>query len=194
MDWIVFGLGRSVKLISRQDAMLHYNTIGVNDIDQYHTVNHLVIVDKWERFKEERLRIIAATQADTVWLKELRTFRGLEHHHDIRHFKFSCAWTDMQMSEEEKLDGERIPYHFVSPFVASVIAWKYLRAERIGVLGMDLLTDHHIHKDRHVINEGFAALRLALLERTGTELVNLSPIADLPALPLKPIDFIRRRS
>jgi len=193
MDWIVFGLGKSVKMIPKDYAMLHYNTIGVNDIDLYHTVDHLVIPDIWERFKEPRLKTIAATQANTIWLKELRTFRGLEKHPDIRYFRLSCAWTDTNMTIEEKLDGDLIPYHYTSPFMAAVIAWKYLRAERIGILGVDLLNDHHMSDNQAIVNEGFGGLREALLDR-GTELVNLSPIANLPALPFKPIDFIRRRS
>lgn len=192
MDWIVFGLGQSVKLIPRQDAMLYYNTVGVNDVDQYHIVNHLVVVDKWERFPEKRRKTIAATQADTVWLKEARTFLGLERHPDIRYFKLSCAWTDQQMSVEQKMDGERIPYHYTSPFLGVMIAWKYLRAERIGILGVDLLPDHHMRDNLQIVNQGFGELRQELLKR-GTDLVNLSPIADLPALPLKPLDFIRRR-
>lgn len=193
MDWIVFGLGKSVRLISRQDAMLYYNTIGVNDVDKFHTVNHLVVVDKWERFPDDRRSIISATQADTIWLKEARTFVGLENHPDIRYFKLSCAWTDKQMSIPQKMDDERIPYHYTSPFLGVMIAWKYLRAKRIGILGMDLLSDHHMRDNWTPVNEGFALLREELLKR-GTELVNLSPIADFPALPLKPLNFIRRRS
>lgn len=193
MDWIVFGLGKSVKLLSRQDAMLHYNTIGVNDIDKYHTVDHLVIPDPDTRFTEDRLKIIAATQAQTVWLKEARTFQGLEWHPDVRHYKISCAWTDATQTIEFKLDGDTIPYHYTSPFMSTVIAWKYLQAERIGILGMDLLRDHHMHSNRNIVNKGFGELRRELLKR-GTEVVNLSPIADIDALPLKPLSFIRKRS
>lgn len=189
MDWIVFGLGKSVKLLSRTEAMLSYNTIGVNDIDQYHTVNHLVIPDKWERFTEPRLKTIAATQADTVWLKEARTFLGLEHHPDIRHYNVYC-WDH---HKDTCLDCDRIPYHYTSPFLATCIAWKYLRAERIGILGMDLLSDHHMSDNQIVVNQGFGELRTALLQR-GTELVNLSPLANIPALPTEPLSFIRKKS
>lgn len=189
MDWIVFGLGKSVKLLSRSEAILNYNTIGVNDIDQYHTVDHLVIPDKWEAFREPRLKIIGATQADTVWLKEQRTFLGLEHHPDIRYYKV-YSW---KTEQENDLDTDRIPYHYISPFLACAIAWKYLRAKRIGLLGVDLLQDHHMSANQVYVNQGLGELRQALLRR-GTELVNLSPIANLPALPLRPISYIRKKS
>jgi hypothetical protein len=189
MDWIVFGLGKSVKLLSRTEAILNYNTIGVNDIDQYHTVNHLVIPDKWEAFIEPRLKIIGATQADTVWLKEQRTFPGLERHPDIRYYKVYC-WDH---EKETNLDTERIPYHFTSPFLACALAWKYLRAKRIGLLGVDLLSDHHMSSNQVLVNRGFGELRQALLQR-GTELVNLSPIANLPALPLIPLSHMRMKT
>lgn len=189
MDWIVFGLGKSVKLLSRTEAILNYNTIGVNDIDRYHTVNHLVIPDKWEAFHEPRLKTISATQADTVWLKEARTFLGLEGHPDIRHYKVYCWDHDKDI----QLDTDRVPYHYTSPFLASAIAWKYLRATRIGLLGVDLLSDHHMSSHLVLVNRGFGELRQALLRR-GTELVNLSPIANLPALPTIPLSHMRKKT
>jgi hypothetical protein len=186
MDWIVFGLGKSVNLIS--DAS-EYNTIGVNDIDLYHTVDHLVIPDKWTAFTEPRLETIADTEAQTVWLKDLREFLGLELHPDIRYYKVYC-WDHHKFLDP---DQDRIPYHFTSPFLAACIAWKYLRAKRIGILGVDLLTDHHMSDNQAVVNRGFGELRQEML-KYGTELVNLSPIADLDSLPLKPLDFIRKKS
>lgn len=186
MDWIVLGLGRSVRYLP--DASI-YNTIGVNDIDQYHTVDHLVIPDQWYRFSELRRKAIAITKAQTIWLKDLREFLGLENHPDIRHYKVYC-W-----DHDKFLDPNRseIPYHFTSPFLAAGIAWKYLRAERIGILGVDLLTDHHMSNNRDVVNRGFGELRQEML-KYGTDLVNLSPLADIDSLPLKPLDFIRKKS
>jgi hypothetical protein len=117
----------------------------------------------------------------------------LEWHPDIRHYQISCAWTDATQTLEFKLDGDKIPYHYTSPFIGTVIAWKYLQAKRIGILGMDLLRDHHMSNNRNIVNRGFGELRQELLKR-GTEIVNLSPIADIDTLPLKPLSFIRKRS
>lgn len=190
MDWIVFGLGKSVRLLPRREATLCYNTIGVNTIDEFHTVNHLVIPDKWDRFIEPRRKIIAATQADTVWLRQLREFPGLEHHPDIRRFHSTLMGHETDEFFEK---GTSLPHCFTSPFLATAIAWKFLRAERIGILGMDMLSDHTMHKNQPLVNAGFVRLREMLL-RSGTEVVNLSPIANIPALPLKPIEFIRKKS
>jgi hypothetical protein len=183
-DWIVFGLGRSVKFISRT-AALAVNTIGVNDIDKFHTVDHLIIPDPWTRFTEARIKTISNTKAKTLWLQEKRSWPGLENHPDIRYF--TCIlWDKLRPFP---LEEDALPAHFTSPFIASALAWK-LGAKRIGILGMDCLPGHQMNNHLPVLLKGFEELRNALLQR-GTELVNLSPISVINTLPLKSLSFIR---
>ena len=187
MDWIVFGLGKSIHQLTREEAK-EYNTLGVNDIFATHDVDHLVIPDRWDRFTEPRLQTIAKSTPKTLWLKETRSFPGLEEHPDVRHYKVA-KWNGFWSLD---LPEDTVPYCYISPFIASAIAWKYLNAERIGIIGVDLLTDHHQHKNAHILNPCFKILREKLLER-GTELVNLSAESKLTALPFKPLSFIGKK-
>jgi len=182
-DIIVAGLGKSIKDFA--PVSQKYITIGVNDIDQFFSPTHLVVLDPPRRFTDKRRETICTTGALTIWTTpEWPCFKT-----DQRRRKITTLRFDNKSSFNIDRD---IPHFRTSPIAGIGLAYR-LGAKRIGVIGMDLLPDHHMHKYANIINEQLKKLAKMLLLK-GTILVNLSPIANLYSLPSAPLSFIKEKN
>jgi hypothetical protein len=181
-DIIVAGLGKSTQKFA---AVAHkYVTIGVNDIDKFFSPTHLVVLDPYRRFSPERQKIICETKADHVWTTpEWPCFKN-----DSRRKKITTVRFDNKQSFN--ID-KTIPNFRTSPIAGIGLAYK-LGAKRIGVVGMDLLADHHMHKYEKVINKQISKLAKLLLQK-GVILVNISEIANLYTIPTTPLSYIQEK-
>ena len=181
-DIIVAGLGNSVKEFAK--VAHEYITVGVNDIDKYFAPTHLVVLDPSRRFSDERRKIIQNTKASVVWTTpEWPCFKD-----DPRQKKLTTLRFDNKNTFNVDKD---IPHYRTSPFAAIGLAYR-LGAKRIGLIGVDLLPDHHMHKFEKVINEQLGRLSKMFLERE-TILVNLSQTANLYKIPAARLSFIQKR-
>ena len=182
IDIIVAGLGKSVQDFA--SVAHNYITIGVNDIDKYFAPTHLLILDPSRRFSDSRRKTICYTGASVIWTTpDWLCFKDDPRNHKI---------TTVRFDNKENHDIDKNIYNLrTSPFVGIGLAYK-LGAERIGLIGIDLLSDHKMNKFEKNINEGLKKLAKLLLEK-GTILVNLSRIAKLYTIPTAPLSYMEER-
>lgn len=181
-DIVVAGLGKSTENFA--PLADRYFTVGVNDCDRFFTPEHLVVLDPPHRFNDSRRDIVCKTGAKHVWTTpDWPCLRG-----DPRRKKI----TTNRFDRVNRFDiDHKIPHFRTSPFAAIGLAYQ-LGALRIGLVGVDLLDDHHMHKFADVINEQLAKLSKLLLLK-GTILVNISKIARLYSIPTAPLSFIKEK-
>jgi len=182
-DIIVAGLGKSAQEFA---SIAHkYVTIGVNDIDKFFAPTHLIVLDPPRRFHKSRMEIICNSKASHIWITpEWPCLKD-----DPRIKRISTVRFDNKISFD--LDRD-IPNFRTSPIAGIGLAYR-LGAKKIGLIGMDLLPDHHMHKFRKEINEQLGRLAKLLLER-GVILVNLSSIANITSIPTAPLSFIQEKN
>lgn len=178
LDIIVVGLGASAK--DAASILERFTTIGVNDVGTFLSPTYLVVLDKKQRFTSYRQEVIENT---------LTTKAFMCHPDD---WTMQCSVTKLLTKKftHAPLDGWNldtgpIPHFMTSPFVGIGLAYR-LGAKRIGVIGMDLKRDHHLSKYAGQINQQLRNLKI-LLDKKGVGLYNLSGVANLPALPFKPL-------
>jgi hypothetical protein len=185
---LVCGCGESLNLLASTAGCV---TIGVNDVGRKLTPDYLVIVNPRSQFSAERLSAIEGTRARAVFshLEDLR----LQHTARVRFRLGRYAGTSV------RADGDALDYTQNSPYVAVCLAM-HLGASRIGLIGVDFTDDHFFGRTgRHAlagkvqqIDAEYAALAAAARAH-GVELVNLSPVSRLTALPRQPLqEFIAR--
>ena len=181
-DIIVAGLGRSAQDFA--PLARNYVTIGVNDIDKFFAPTHLVVLDPARRFSPDRHKTICESGASVIWTTPV--WPCFEN--DTRRKKI----TTVRFDNKEYFDLDKdIPNSRTSPFAAIGLAYR-LGAIRIGVIGMDLLDDHHMNKFVKQINEQLGRLAKLLLEK-GVILVNISSIAKLYTIPTTRLSYIQEK-
>lgn len=184
-DIIVCGLApRTMNPFSK--IAKDYWTIGVNDCDRYFHPDHLVILDPPYRFRGDRPDYICNTKAKTVWITPITKWKCLEAHPDRR------ALNTQRIDRPSYTSlNQGIPHATTSPLVCCGLAHR-LGAKRIGLIGVDLLPDHHMHKKKDQVNRNFEKLA-KLLREEGTILVNLCEGSELKTIPFAPLSFIRTK-
>lgn len=186
--FIVCGLGRSMVEAVPYLAETAATTIGVNDIFSYFDPDHVLVLDRPERFQPRRRDTIVSglrlnrffigrffTPYVKQWemaLGEMGRLRLIK----TKKYNLHNPWPWDEMRER------RIIPHFVtSPFAGIGLA-EVFGAKKVGLIGVDLLGDHHMSKNASRIDAELSRLRKELAGR-GVELVNLSKISRLKALP-----------
>lgn len=173
---VVCGCGPSLTTLAEPQR---FTTIGVNDVGRLFDPDYLVVVNPRSQFKADRFVHVERSQARALFTQ---LDLGLVRPTVVR-FKLG------RYGGTDTLGTAVLHYTQNSPYVAVCLA-ALMGARRIGLIGVDF-TDHHFFAatGRHVlagrlreIDQQYAGLAQALQQR-GIELVNLSPISRLSALP-----------
>lgn len=188
---IVAGLGPSVRELAT--CAYRPTVVGVNDVEAYvGPVEHLVLLDSPEDFirtngkakATRRLRTIQRTQAGTVWVFDRHLDKWphlVANHPDVRPISIRVPRRD-EATLRLVPGQEELLHYQISPYTAASLAFR-LGAERIGLLGVDLIPgDHPVSEARNEINVRLGRLRAAMAQH-GVDLVNLSPVSSLNSLP-----------
>ncbi len=117
----VLGLGPSLKLYNGGYDL----TIGVNDIYSKVPTDHIVCVDRPDRFTVERLKVINESTPPDYFPIELQE----------QYPNYVCL-----------LNIKAIPKSLCSPFVAAAIAYKLHEATEIHLYGVDLTNHPNLDK------------------------------------------------
>lgn len=168
---LVLGLGKSA---SEAKGLDRFRTIGVNDVARFHhTPDVLVILDKPSRFTPERLQFISMTQPKDsayvcyvdAWSKYLKDARLKA----LRTTRFNAnGW----------FFADQVYHYRTSPFAAMSLAVTW-GVDKIGLLGVDLLDDHHMGRLAKDLNEKFNVFAQEAMLRCRAKIVNCSPISRL---------------
>ena len=125
MKAVVLALSPSVALY-KPDTRLK---IGVNDVEKYHHVDHLIVVDREICFTNERLKTIRSSTPD-LFISPCEEWSYMKNFQLIKLASFR--------SSVEQMDDVGIyPYSIMSPFVAIVHAYK-IGATEITLYGVDI--------------------------------------------------------
>jgi len=148
----VLGLGPSLALYDKSQFEL---SVGVNDIWRSAETDVVVCLNSANSFAQERLRYIQQCKPIAFWSQTVEW----DYRSEFRKIDFQPGYPDRICN----LDLPALPKSFCSPFVATVIAWKYYAATEIHLFGVDMLS--HPHLDRALcskISHHFVMLRDAL--------------------------------
>jgi Glycosyl transferase family 2/Capsular polysaccharide synthesis protein/N-terminal domain of galactosyltransferase len=173
---LVCGCGESLLDLTARPLCV---TIGVNDIGRHLHPDYLVVVNPPEQFSAGRYEHVLASRA-----RYLFTQLALDFDPE-RTVRFALG----AYEGVDPCDSETLHYTQNSPYVAVCLA-AHMGARRIGLLGVDF-TDRHFFAQtgRHALASQLAVIdtqyrRLAdALRSRGIELVNVSPVSRLTALP-----------
>ena len=147
----VLGLGPSLELYHKDENI----SIGVNDIWSRVQTDYVVCLDKKERFTPNRLKVIEDCRP-VKFYSQVDDWSDRPDFHRIElypHFpNYEC-----------KLSFPQLRKSLCSPFVACVIAFKFLQADEIHVYGVDLLNHPDLDlKSCERIKTHFKNLKIAL--------------------------------
>lgn len=123
----VLGLGESLLNYTPTNTV----TIGVNDIYKHFKTDHIVCVDKPNRFDINRQQIIRESTAKTFF-SQLDEWKSLVNNYKKIEFAIGRGKFD-------ELDSDKICFGCSSPLVATVIAYK-MGAKEIELFGVDFNT------------------------------------------------------
>jgi hypothetical protein len=149
----VLGLGESLINYTPTNTV----TIGVNDIYKHFNTEHIVCVDKPNRFDNYRQQIIRDSRPKTFF-SQLDDWRNIAHNYKKIEFAIGRGKFD-------ELDSDKICFGCSSPLVATVIAYK-MGAKEIELFGVDFNT--HPNFVDNVLNRAireFVALKTELDKR-----------------------------
>lgn len=162
----VLGLGPSLSLYTPEYDL----TIGVNDIWSRVKTDYVVCVDKREGFSNEpeRLKVIDEckpikfyTQFPTLEHPEVKDYSDREDYEHIEllpYFPNSVAQCQLHLKQ--------LPLSLCSPFIATVIAYKFHQATEIHLFGVDMTNHPHLNgKTCERIKLHFYNLKIALAQK-----------------------------
>ncbi len=171
MRVLVCGTGHSVREGFLPPAGVL--TVGVNDIDRYFPVDHLLVIDRPRDFSQERQEVIRNSRSGVFWSC-----------HDWP----NCAHPDRRRLEvvglvewTGDLFGGPYPGRYTSVYPAVHFAVRQ-GGRDIGIIGCDLQDHQELTDLRVAIAQQFDHLR-KLYDRQGIRLVNLSPLENRLRLP-----------
>lgn len=178
---VVCGCGPSLLELPRPRELL---TIGVNDVGRLFDPTYLVVLNPRQQFKGDRYAFVERSNAQVLFTQlELGAVRP-----PVVRFRLG-----QYGGVDAEADGA-LHYSQNSPYVAVRLA-ALMGARRIGLIGVDFTDDHFFAiTGRHSLAGRLKEIdaqygRLAgALRRDGVELVNLSSISRLTALPRGRID------
>ena len=190
MKFIVCGLGPSMQEnVGELSSITGSTTIGVNDIGCWFDPDYLLILDRPERFSVDRVatigRHLERHRSPTGVLFSPHAERWGEATGEkgrLRHIKTKKYNLHNPWPWHEMRNRQIIPHFLTSPFAGIGLA-EFFGANKIGLIGVDLLDDHHMSKNVGRIDAELARMHRELFYR-GVDLVNLSKISRLKALPI----------
>jgi hypothetical protein len=133
----VLGTGPSIIFYKAEEPYIFDATIGVNDIWKYVKTDAVVCLDKPNVFTQERLKIINEC-TPKVFFSQIVLW---DRRNDFSKIDLQAGYPDRICDIESRL----IPKSYCSPFVASVIAYKYYNAREIHLFGVDLKNHPHLN-------------------------------------------------
>jgi len=151
----VLGLGPSLEEFKPNGYDL---TIGVNDIFSRLPVDHIVCLDRQDRFTPERLAAIKASTPQRFYTQ-------------LPEWNYRPDYFEIKLQEGFpsyicQLNPVALPKSLCSPFVACAIAFKFHDAKEIHLYGVDLLNHPNLGADCVMqIQKHFQNLQLALYAR-----------------------------
>lgn len=178
---VVCGCGPSLLDLPRPQDLL---SIGVNDVGRLFDPTYLVVLNPRQQFRGDRYAFVERSNARALFTQ---LDPGALRPPVVRFRLGQYGGTDPEA------DGV-LHYSQNSPYVAVRLA-ALMGARRIGLIGVDFTDDHFFAASgRHPlagrlreIDAQYARLRAALRTR-GVELVNLSALSRLSALPRERLD------
>jgi len=164
---LILGLGKSAQ---QAPALGRFFTIGVNDVSRFHhTPDLLVILDRIRRFTPERIKWIEMTQAKEAWVSYPDDWT--RHLPDVGAVKKLKA---TRYNPTGLFFHDQVYHYRTSPFAAMSLA-VVLGFKEIGILGVDMLDDHHMSRLAKDINEKFNLFAQDAFLRNRIRIVNCSP-------------------
>ncbi len=184
LDAVIVGLGASAQDWAPGRRTL---LIGLNDIGRWLTPHHLVVVDAPKNFNDERRQVIADTQAPRAWIY------SPVHGDWVQRFKHKPCTETFKINDKAHTQGDYtgtdlskgLPHVLTTASSACSIAFWKLGLRRLGIIGVDVRSDHELGKSKNLVNtidKWFAWMRFAC-ESEGGCLVNLSKLSMLHSLP-----------
>jgi hypothetical protein len=165
----VLGLGPSLDLFIPNGDI----TIGVNDIWSKIKTDYVVCVDKKECFfnEPERLKTINECKPINFYthfpIKDKPEENDWSDRPDYQHIELQPYYPNYECNVNTK----QIAKSSCSPFIATVIAYKFLGATEINVYGVDLINHPNLdRKQCEKIKLHFRNLKIAL-RMNGCELI-----------------------
>jgi|LSQX01.2.fsa_nt_gb hypothetical protein len=147
----ILGLGESLKLYDGKGDL----SFGVNDIMQYQKVDYVVCLDKQSAFTETRLNAIKSNTDYTGFMTQLPEWNFMP-----KVFKMQLQrGTERVMAN---LHTPEIPKSCFSPYVATALAYKMFKPDRIRVFGVDMTNHPNLHSQTVRIKRDWAALVRAI--------------------------------
>ncbi|MDD2898201.1 MAG: class I SAM-dependent methyltransferase [Desulfuromonadaceae bacterium] len=181
---VVCGCGESLNLLEQPERFV---TIGVNDVGRRFHPDYLVVVNPGKQFSGDRFRHVETSRAR--YLFSQYDDLAVPHPHLVTFKLGTRGGTDF--SNPDVL-------HFTqnSPYIALCLAI-HMGATRIGLIGVDFTEAHFFGKTGthpmagrlDQINREYGALEQAC-RAMGVELVNLSPVSRITALPKVSLSWV----
>jgi len=145
----VLGLGESIKLHSGDNL-----TFGVNDIFKIKPVDYLVCVDRKANFTPERLKVIESS-TPTGFISHLDEWKDQKNFYRIeiqQHYP----------NKRADLDCVKLPKSRFSPYIATALAWKMFKPEKIRLFGVDMNNHPNLTGQQDIIKKHWKHLVVAL--------------------------------
>lgn len=132
----ILGLGESLSLFTPGDNIV----FGVNDIFRFCEVDYLVVIDSPNRFCEERFRYIErATPIGFISHRKEYMWRPDIIPIELKHF-----------GEPLDLDSEKINVSLMSPYVATIVAYKMFSPTEINLYGVDITSHPTLNSEKNI--------------------------------------------
>jgi hypothetical protein len=150
----VLGLGPSLDLYKKNGNI----SIGVNDIWSRVQTDYIVCVDLPDKFTPERLKVIQESNP-------IKFYSHLDEYKERPDFE-KIELLPYYPNQVCQLNTKQLPKSLCSPFVACVIAFKFLGATEIHLYGVDLINHPHLDKKQcEKIKVHFRNLKIALRQK-----------------------------
>jgi hypothetical protein len=176
---LVLGLGKSA---SEAQDLSRFFTVGVNDVARFHhTPDILLILDKPSRFTEERLKFISMTQPkEAAFVYYMDAWSRYLKDAPLRSIKTT------KFNPNGLIYTDQVYHYRTSPFAAMSLAvtWGF---DKVGILGVDLLDDHHMGRLAKDIARMFDLFAAEVMLKRGVKIVNCSPVSRL-TLPYQDLE------
>lgn len=194
LDSLVLGLGPTAWLVPWMDRKItsKLRLWGAHDVFRIIAVDDLVLFDTPNhsnrlRIGTDALKHVVESRPKRLWLYKGNAKAWVPHlHHcmeSVTREQEFFVWQKPKIKEGEErpkkflLEWNRPHTGFVSPVGCATLAWQE-GCRRIGVLGVEMNSDHNTHAHRPHVDEFFCQMATQAHEKGGCVL-NLSPITQL---------------
>ena len=175
MRFLILGCGPSaVKSLGAEYA--DHIVVGVNDSDRFRALHYHVVVDRLDRFSEDRQNIITNTRSVCLY-----THLGPKHLHTAAEETVTIDFNAKRGWLNQGLTG---PYNksFHSTYIAAQVAVR-LGATSLTFAGMDIVGHPNFNRRQVVECRMHLEQMLACYVKMGIEIVNLGRNNILTGIP-----------